>query len=150
MRARRKIARTDSGAAMFLVIGYLAAMTLLASAFFADVHRTMDKKDDAEDYTQAMNIAEGGLNKAVAALRDNRQAYRGEQDTALGIGRFTVRVHEIEGGNYRVDSLGEIVDGDFVIYQVRVEGVLRFDEAGKVSLTWSEETASRRLQRTTP
>jgi hypothetical protein len=53
-----------------------------------------------------MNLAQAGIEKAVAELRRNSE-YRGESHTPLGGGAFTVAVEPLEGQRrYRVVSTG--------------------------------------------
>ena len=80
------------GSAMIVVVVYLAIMTTFASAFFVALHRTIDQTGRRERQEMCMHIAEGGIEKAIAELQHNAEAYSGERDTSLGEGVFTTEI----------------------------------------------------------
>ncbi len=102
----------NEGAALMLTLGYLAVITLFASAFLVSLHRTMDGSTRNTVQQQSMAIAEGGLEKALAELRHSAGAYRGELSTPLGEGTFSVEVTAVAQSNaYRIVSTGTLPQG---------------------------------------
>lgn len=132
--------RRNEGAALMLTLGYLAAITLFATAFLTSLHRTMDRSNKGYRSQQCMAIAEGGLDKAVAELRRKADAYTGEQDTPLGNGAFSVEVSKVEGlGGYRIVSSGELRHGGVVLARARIEAEARLAPgSGPVEVQWQE------------
>ncbi len=133
-------ARAKDGSALLITVGYLAAMTIFASAFLAYLHRTASNRHDAELKQLCLNIAEGGVDKALAELRAQGSAYRGEKDTLLGKGKFTVQVKPAGGAEaYAIVSTGEIRDGDFLVSSVRIRAEVTLSSDRTVQqLRWSE------------
>lgn len=131
----------SEGTALFMVLGYLAAMTLLASVFAAALHRTLDRQNFAEKRLVAAAIAEGGLEKALVALEAHPDTYRGETGTPLGAGRFTVEVIPGDAsGEYRILSEGALVYDGVALHRVEVQAVVRFKGRRLEALRWSERT----------
>lgn len=128
------------GSALLITVGYLAAMTIFASTFLGFLNRTVSNRHWAERRQICFNIAEGGVDKALAELRTNPNDYRGEKDTPLGVGRFSVAVEPAdEAGTYHVVSTGELVDGKPVVSSARVIAEVTLASTGGVrELRWSE------------
>ncbi|MFB3896214.1 MAG: hypothetical protein ACE14V_07925 [bacterium] len=56
--------------------------------------------------TQALNLAEAGVEKAIYELNHTGGSYTGEKNTSLGAGKFTVTVKSGQGG-YKIMAIGE-------------------------------------------
>ena len=126
------------GSALLLTVGYLAAMTIFASTFLGFLNRTVSNRNWAERQQICLNIAEGGVDKALAELRTSPNEYRGEKDIALGAGRFSVEVKRGDGA-YLIVSTGELTDGEFVVSRARIVAEVTLSSAGTVrELRWSE------------
>lgn len=128
------------GSALILAIGYLAVVTILASTFLTMLNRSVTYATQTEHEQACLNIAEGGLDKALAVLRVQPRSYRGEANTPLGEGRFSVTVEPGAGaGAYRVTSTAEVVGGGHVLAQARVAAEIELTGSGAVrTLRWSE------------
>jgi len=125
--------RSENGAALMLVLGYLAAVTLFASAFLATLHRSLDRSNK-EYYTQrCAALAEAGVDKAVAELRRNPAAYAGEQQTPLDEGHFTVTVVAAgRDGAYRIVSAAALEGQQRAMGEVRVTAEILLSGDGAV------------------
>ena len=100
----------DRGAAMLYTLVLLMAMSLLLGNFMRSVNYGIGLQQDHHRALAAQQLAEAGIEKAFAALREG--PYTGEIETPLGAGRFSVRVEARAPGDYRVTSIGEtLVDG---------------------------------------
>jgi len=129
---------TRSGSALVVTVVYLAVMTLFASAFIGYLNRTISSAGRAERKLMCIAIAEGGIDKAVAELRVRPNEYRGETNTPLGRGRFSVEV-EPGAGEYKITATAEIVDGAVVMARSRVVVDAVLTSSGSVrTLRWSE------------
>ncbi len=60
------------------------------------------------DSLDAANLAEAGIDKAVATLNKTAGSYNGETETALGNGTFTVQVTSIDTNTVKVTSTGYV------------------------------------------
>lgn len=132
--------KRNEGAALFLALGYVTAVTLFASLFLASINRGIEGCTYREAEQQCMAIAEAGLEKALVALRRAPEAYRGEQDTALGAGAFNIAVTPGEQpGCYRIVSTGTLRDETDVYARARIEAeaCLSADRALR-ALRWLE------------
>lgn len=57
---------------------------------------------------QATNLAEAGIDKAVASLNATAGSYTGESNTSLGAGTFTTKVTPIDSQSMQITSTGYI------------------------------------------
>jgi len=133
-------ARAKEGTALLLTVGYLAAMTIFASTFLGFLNRTLSNRTSVERQQICLNIAEGGVDKALAELRVRPNDYRGEKETPLGAGRFSVEVKPGDGtGAYLIVSTGELGEGELVVSRVQVVAEMTLSATGTVrELRWSE------------
>ena len=133
-------AQANEGTALLITVGYLAAMTIFASTFLGFLNRTASNRNSIERRQICLNIAEGGVDKALAELRTNPNGYRGEKNTSLGAGRFSVEVKR--GGEARAHSIvstGELEDGKLVVSRARIVAEVTLSSTGTVrELHWSE------------
>ena len=133
-------AQANEGTALLITVGYLAAMTIFASTFLGFLNRTASNRNSIERRQICLNIAEGGVDKALAELRTNPNGYRGEKNTSLGAGRFSVEVKRGgEAGTYIILATGELADGGPVLSRARIIAEVTLSSTGTVhELHWSE------------
>ena len=106
MRYRWQHRRGEPGFALVVALAYLLLISMFATAFLRMVRINMADAFNEEARIEAITMAQAGLEKAVAELRRD-PTYRGEKDTPLGDGAFTVRVEPLaEAGRYRVIARG--------------------------------------------
>lgn len=131
---------TRSGSALVVTVVYLAVMTLFASTFIGYLNRTISSAGRAERKLVCIAIAEGGVDKALAELRVSRNEYRGEANTPLGKGWFSVEVEPGAGaGEYTITSTAWMLNGTAVIERARVVAETALTSSGSVrTLRWSE------------
>ncbi len=110
---------SNEGMALLIVLGYVAAMTALSTTFLACVHRAADVNGDLKRSVLTTAIAEGGVHKAMAALLLD-EAYRGESNTPLGNGSFSVTV-DPDGEGYRIYAVALYGGIAMPLYQVNLE-----------------------------
>jgi hypothetical protein len=106
MRYGCKQKRQQQGFALVVALAYLLFLSMFATAFLRMVRMNMADAFNEEARIEATNMAQAGIEKAVAELRRD-PGYRGEKDTPLGDGSFSVRVEPLaEPGRYRVIARG--------------------------------------------
>ena len=130
----------QEGLAMLLVLGFLAALMIGSSAFYGLLNQTLSETHAREKDMVCLNLAEAGLDMAIAELQAHPSGYNGERDTALGAGFFTVEVSEADNGKAAgVTSTGFLRDGGFVLRQARIVAEVSLAPDGGVKqLRWSE------------
>lgn len=132
--------RGDAGTALFLVVGFLVALMISSGAFFKLMHNTMSHTHDGERRQVCLNLAEGGLDKALAELGARPDEYRGEQDTPLGPGMFSTEVRPGERQRtYHIVSTGFLRGGSLVLGKARVAADVALGPRGAVlEMRWTE------------
>jgi hypothetical protein len=130
----------NGGFAMILVLGLLAAIMIFTSAAVGLLHMTMDNAKRVESRQVCRNLAEAGVEKAAAELRNGNTGYRGEKDTAFGDGFFDV---EVQPGNapglYQIASRGFLRDGKFTLFEARLQTQIGVGQDKQVRLMrWTE------------
>jgi Tfp pilus assembly protein PilV len=106
MRYRWQHKRQKQGFALVVALAYLLLISMFATAFLRMVRMNMADAFNEEARIEATNMAQAGIEKAVAELRRD-PGYRGEKDTPLGDGSFTVRVEpSAEAARYRLVARG--------------------------------------------
>lgn len=139
----RTMMRQD-GVALFMILGFLGAMTILVGAFLEGVHFTLAQQRAASNELIVRNLAQAGIDSAIASLRRDAGAYEGESGVELGEGRYSVRlIHEPGSNNYRVDATGELEAAGRVThsFQLRARVVL---EDGRLTSIAQTEVNSRK------
>ena len=138
---RNALRKREQGLAMLLVLGLLAALMIGSAAFYGLLHLTLSQSQTRDRHWVCLNLAEAGLDKSIAELRQHPSEYRGEQDTALDRGFFTVDVRPAKTARaYRVTSTGMLRYGSFVLRRARIVAEVSLAADGGVkALRWSEE-----------
>ena len=138
VRTSRTMMRKD-GVALFIVLGFLGAMTILAGAFLEGVHFTLAQQRAASNELIVRNLAQAGIDSAIASLRRDAGAYEGEFAVALGEGRYTVRlVREPESNNYRVVATGELEAAGRVVHSFELEARVVVQDGRLASIAQTE------------
>jgi hypothetical protein len=129
----------SEGSALILALVYLFAITLFATSFITLLHQTMSHMTREERTQVCINIAEGGLDKAIVELQARGDEYQGERGTSLGEGRFTIEVIKESDGAYRVVSEAQLDGRAAKGAHVRLEARARLAADGGVKeLRWLE------------
>ncbi len=109
-----------------------------AGAAWKHMHVTLARGQEVARKETALQLAEGGLDKAIATLRVD-PTYDGETHTALGEGYFTVEVSAMGARRFRIESRGSLEDEGLVRARCGVEAELELTGEGEiVSVRWSE------------
>ena len=82
----------ENGAALLVALGFLGAMSILASAFLANVHLSINTQRLERETAIAEQLAEAALASGVAHLLADGDAYEGERNTPFEQGRYSVEV----------------------------------------------------------
>lgn len=124
----RSARQNQRGTALMFALMVMAILSIGTSVLWSQIHSQLAQQQQSWRKEQAIQLAEAGLEQAIAALRAAPGQYTGEAKVPLGPGSFTVTVTPGEGpGVFRIESWGEL---DFAAY--------RYDRAGlRAELKWS-------------
>ncbi len=137
--------RRNDGVALFLVLGFLAAMTIMVGTFLEGVRFALAQERAASNELVVRNLAQAGIDSAIGALLEDAGAYEGESDVTLGEGRYTVRLkHEADSNAFRIDSIGEIEDSGRVLHSFRLRARVVIEDGRLVSIAQTVPGSKRR------
>lgn len=121
MKRRRS---NQHGMAMLIVIGLLLVFAISTSAFFSLLNRTLSAQYASNDHSVCLNLAEAGIDRAVAELSAGRKEFAGEKDVALGSGFYTVEVKPDSAARWTVSAAGFLRNGNVVRREARLSAVV--------------------------
>ncbi len=127
------MARRDAGVALVVALLLVAIMGITGAALWKRLHATFEEVRHAAREEITLHLTEGGLDKAVTLLRAN-PGYRGETDTSLGEGIFSVAVKPGAGaGHYLLRAEATLECGAVVRHRTVLLGDVRFGPEGQVA-----------------
>lgn len=88
----KKLFTTEQGSALLTAITFIVVLGTLASAFLYNVIATNSSFRRTSNLQVAFNLAEAGIDKAIAELSRFPSTYSGEEDIPLGEGTFSISV----------------------------------------------------------
>lgn len=109
IRHRPSRTRNDEGSVLFLALVLVVAMSAGASLAWMRMHQEIDRQRELRQSVATRWIAEGGIQYALQALRED-PLFRGVEQQALGEGVFSVTVMPEEDA-FIVASRGWFEDG---------------------------------------
>jgi len=128
------------GSALIAALVYLAVVTAFATAFITAIDRGMDIQHTAERHMICRNLAQGGVDLAIAELGKD-PGYSGTRAMPLGEGEITVRVTRDAEGAYSIASTGQLRDGAMIRARYSARAKVRLTENGAVEgLQWVDST----------
>ncbi len=132
--------RKRGGVILLMVLALLAIGSLLSASFYMMLNAGLSDAYQRGRVQSAMNLADAGLEKAVASLRIDPH-YAGEGDTRLGEGAFSVAVAAgMKPGLWHIVSTGTFRPNQRSFHaKARVVADLQLDAQGRVqALNWRE------------
>ncbi len=128
-----KLIRNNSGAALFMALISLVIMGSLASMFVLNLSYGFSSFNKQIKSQIAFNLAEAGIEKAIWHLNYRKsRLYKGEKDTPLGQGAFTVTIIEPnpDSKNFTIISQGFYPDSSHAQAECALIAVIAFDKKG--------------------
>ena len=135
-----KLIRNNSGAALFMALISLVIMGSLASMFVLNLHYGFSSFNKQIKSQIAFNLAEAGIEKAIWHLNYRKsRLYKGEKDTPLGQGTFTVTMIEPhpDSKNFTIISHGFYPDSEKPQAECTLMAILDVGKGIKV-LLWKQ------------
>lgn len=126
----QRLKHGERGMAMFVVIGLLAVLMMLSGTMFVFLHQSATHLNTLSKRQVCLNLAEAGIDKALAELQAGQADYAGEQHTPLGDGFFSVTVKRQEDGSRLIDASGLLADGAVRVAEARITALAVLDERG--------------------
>ena len=120
--------RNQEGSVLFLALVLVVAISAGASLAWMRMHQEMDRQRELRHGVAAQWIAEGGIQYALHALRED-PSFRGVEQQALGDGFFRVSVTP-EGEGYEVESSAWLEERGPKPFAVYVMATLVKDASG--------------------
>jgi hypothetical protein len=136
----RVLDKRQGGSIMLMVLALLAIGSLLSASFYTMLNAGLSDAYQRARLQTAMNLADAGLEKAVASLRAV-PGYAGEENTWLGEGVFSVAVAAgTQPGAWQIISTGTSRPGQRAFHaKARVVADIQLDAQGRVlALNWRE------------
>ena len=128
------------GAVLLMVLALLAIGSLLSASFYTLLNMGLSDAYQRARVQTAMNLADAGLETAVASLRIDKH-YAGEENTPLGDGAFSITATAgTKPGTWRIVSTGIFQPGGPCYHaKARVVADLQLDAKGRMlALNWRE------------
>ena len=98
----------QKGAAFALALIVLTVVLVLAVVLATNSYTYKQNSRYSLNSLEAVNLAEAGIDKAVAALNETGGSYNGEAGTDLGDGEFSVVITNVDQNTKIVESTGYI------------------------------------------
>ena len=136
----RTLDRKQGGVILLMVMALLAIGSMLTASFYALLNVGLSDAYQRARVQTAMNLADAGLEKAVAALRTD-PGYAGEENTWLGEGVFSVAATAgAKPGTWQIVSTGTFRPKLRSFHaKARVVADLQLDAQGRLlALNWRE------------
>lgn len=135
-------ARAEKGMAVIVALVITVVLVTLVLALCTTVRYHSNWFRKSSYTTRTFHLAEAGIDKALFELSEEGREYRGEKETSLGEGSFTVTVEE-KGEVIIIESRGKILrpGGEAVTRTVKLHCSLEKDSQGnrKIKMeSWKE------------
>jgi hypothetical protein len=101
-----KLKLNQSGSGLITVLVFVSLLVILLGLLLNKLENEFALGTVAYHNSQALNLAEAGVEKAIYELNRTNGNYTGEKNTNLGAGKFTVTVKSAQGG-YKITAIGE-------------------------------------------
>ncbi len=136
----KKFLDTEQGSALITALIFITILGMLASAFLYNILATNSSFKRTSNLQVAFNLAEAGIDKAIAELSRSSSTYSGEEDTPLGEGTFSVSVltSEEEAGEMLIISTGYIPHSPGSKAKRTVKATVRRRDSSLVITSWRE------------
>ncbi len=108
MKLFNKQKNTQSG---YILVLALIVLTLVLINSLVLISRALNFSQSSKyslESVQAINLAEAGIDKAVATLNKTAGSYTGETDVSLGDGTYTIKVIPVDSTTSIVESTGYV------------------------------------------
>ena len=106
--------RQNRGSALIFALVVLFVLSLGTSVLWRQLHINLEQHRRVWHGEQAFQLAEAGLDHALAALRASGGTYRGDSEVPLGPGSFSVTITPENGpGTFMIVAWGQIKDAAY-------------------------------------
>jgi len=130
--------QNERGTALMFALFVLVILSTGTALLWKQLHGNLEQQRRSWHKEQSLQLAEAGLERAIAELRAAPEAYRGSEAVALGSGVYTVRVTPDDtAGGYVLESHGKLEGAAYPYDHSVLRGTVRLSPGGQVlSYTW--------------
>jgi Tfp pilus assembly protein PilX len=122
------------GTALIFALVVVFVLSIGTSVLWKQLHANLNEQRRTWHREQAFQLAEAGLEHAIARLRTNPAGYTGETDVPLGAGAFSVQVTRPTGADtYVLESWGRLNQNTGIHDRAGLRARLRLDAGGAVA-----------------
>ena len=133
-QARRRRRHGERGTALIFALMVLLILSMGTAALWSQLHGNLAAQRRAWHKEQAFQLAEAGLERAIAGLRAAPDAYTGETDTPFGPGTYSVTVTPgAAPGEFTIASWGRLENASARFDRAGLRGRLRRAGDGAVA-----------------
>jgi len=130
----RQARKGERGTALIFALLVLFILSAGTTALWSQLHGNLAAQRRAWHQEQAFQLAEAGLERAIAGLRAAPDAYTGEVDTPLGPGAYSVTVSPgAAPSEFILESWGRLENAAYRFDRAGLRGRLRLSENGAVN-----------------
>lgn len=109
MKKYNKLLRLNqSGQTLVLTLIILTAVMVMTLVIISGSLTFFQNARYATERTQALHLAEAGIDKAVASFNSTAGTYNGETDTQLGAGVFSIKITSKDASTSIIESTGYV------------------------------------------
>jgi len=96
-----------SGAALMAAVGFLGLLTVLTSAFVANIGIAWSRMERGQLQAKAFWVAEAGIQKALLEIEESHGSYAGEE-FLFGEGKCIISVKKNQDDDFTIFSTGKV------------------------------------------
>jgi type II secretory pathway component PulK len=125
--------RNRRGTALLFALVVLAILSIGTSVLWRQIHGNFQQYRVAWHQEQAFQLAEAGLETAIAGLRQAQGDYGGEENVPLGGGFFSVSVSPGKAsGTFQIASTGRTENAAYRHDRVTLDATLTVSGDGRI------------------
>lgn len=138
-RIGRRTRDGERGTALIFALVVVFILSVGTSVLWRQLHMNLEEQRRAWHREQAFQLAEAGLDRAIAQLRARGAAYTGESGVPLGAGHYSVSVSAGDSpGAYVIESTSRLEFATAGMDRAGLRGRVRLAPDGSVlTYTWT-------------
>ena len=102
------ILHSQNGQMFVLIVIVLTVIMLTTVAIIAGALTFSQSSKYSTEVVQAVNLAEAGIDKAVASLNSTGGTYNGDSETPFGAGSYEIKITSIDAGTKQIEATGYV------------------------------------------
>lgn len=125
------------GAALIFALMVLFILSMGTSVLWKQLHSNLDQQRRSWHREQAFQLAEAGLEHAIAGLRASGAAYEGAADVPLGAGTYSVSIAPGDTpGEFALEAWGRLEPAPYNYDRAGLRGRVRLENGQVTEYAW--------------